>query len=766
MTIWYRQGSASVENGSTSVTGTLTGWLNQVKPGDGITFDGGGTWHEVASVEGNTALRLATEYAGETVAGAAYAIDRRSPQWSLASDLAVKVATLLGSITTLILTSGKPNDGIGNNGAIAFDPEAQLFYFKSDSAWGEGTSFKGEMGPEGPQGVPGEQGDAGPEGPQGPPGEPGEPGPEGPQGEIGPAMRPDAVVESIAGRDAYNEEDVNFSVLVLKNGEGALDPVIYFLLTPSSTSPVWSDPVPFAGEGSGGTGASPVLAVEEDGERRVLKVTGWITGVPEETPGGGSGSYLAANENLADVEDPAAARENLGLAIGADVAGLDGGALVLPVIEDEPPTPTPGRKLLYARSDGRNYTKDDLGNVVELGASGGGAVDIGSHKIIGCYDSGNFAEMQTGLPIPVSPGTALPIMQIPVDVEAGDVLQVMAEFEVTNPYSYNAMISSILVLTTSPNAVSGSEISEMNAFNVTPGMHHGVITKVGSIECPEAGLKWVTLAALSAASGAGSGDALVVEQDYGRLSVLHLRPTGQTAPFVANAVTFGGASDWLARGATPNGVADGKVGIFSGWLNFDAANDGGVQFLLATDSSSARFAVVRLSTNKLFLRATPASGPPYILALESNSSITGSSGWTHVIASWNLATGRGQLYINDADDLNTGTKVTTNDTIDYTRGELSVGGLPDGTMLFNGDVAELYLHLGASLDLSVEANRRKFIDAAGNPVSLGMNGSTPTGSPPTVYLTGPTASWHLNRGKGGGFTEHGALATAPSSPSQ
>jgi len=146
MTIWYRQGTASVSNGSRAVTGTLTGWLNQVKPGDGITFDDGGTWHEVASVEGNTALTLATEYGGETVSGAAYAIDRRSPQWSLASDLAVKVASLLGSITTLILTSGKPNDGIGNNGAIAFDPEAQKFYFKAGGEWDAGTSVKGDGG--------------------------------------------------------------------------------------------------------------------------------------------------------------------------------------------------------------------------------------------------------------------------------------------------------------------------------------------------------------------------------------------------------------------------------------------------------------------------------------------------------------------------------------------------------------------------------------------------------------------------------------------
>lgn len=59
----------------------------------------------------------------------------------------------------------------------------------------------------------------------------------------------------------------------------------------------------------------------------------------------------------------------------------------------------------------------------------------------------------------------------------------------------------------------------------------------------------------------------------------------------------------------------------------------------------------------------------------------------------------------------------------------------------------------AFFDLSVEANRRKFIDAAGDPVSLGNNGELPTGTPPQVYLAmldGPLPiSFLTNRGSGG-----------------
>jgi len=405
MTIWYRQGTVSVENGSTAVNGTLTGWLNQVKAGDGITFDDGGSWHEVASVESNTALTLATEYPGEAVSGAAYAIDRRSPQWSLASDLAVKVAALLGRITTVLLTDGKPNDGIGNDGAIAFDPDAQLFYFKSGGAWDEGTSFKGDKGDKGDDGLSGwapvlavvlhgqravlavtswigGSGEA--------PGT-GYLSAEGitanideaidVRGVAGQSFQPDAVVEVIAERDAYDNEARFCSVLVLKNGDGDVEPMLYFLLTPSESSPEWSEPVPFADGANADPGAAPILAVEEDNERRVLKVVGWTAGDTEEVPGVG-GDYLAIDQNLADVADAAAARSNLGLEIGVDVPALGGGALVLPELEIPPETPSAGRKLLYAKDDGKVYTKDSAGDVAEVGAGGGGTEDNSAYQIV------------------------------------------------------------------------------------------------------------------------------------------------------------------------------------------------------------------------------------------------------------------------------------------------------------------------------------------------------------------------------------------------
>ena len=82
----------------------------------------------------------------------------------------------------------------------------------------------------------------------------------------------------------------------------------------------------------------------------------------------------------------------------------------------------------------------------------------------------------------------------------------------------------------------------------------------------------------------------------------------------------------------------------------------------------------------------------------------------------------------------------------------------------NADIAEAWFGLGQFLDLSVIANRRKFRDVSGNPVSLGADGSLPTGTPPAVYFSGNASSFATNRGNGGAFVLTGTLTNASTSP--
>jgi len=231
-----------------------------------------------------------------------------------------------------------------------------------------------------------------------------------------------------------------------------------------------------------------------------------------------------------------------------------------------------------------------------------------------------------------------------------------------------------------------------------------------------------------------------------------------TDVYDAHAVNFDGNDD-LERGADLTGIADGKTGTVSLW--FKTGTDGVSKNIIAT-SATSRFLVNIDASNKINMIARNAAGT-IILRFVTTPTYLAASGWHHLLASWDLATTTGQLYVTDVAPA-LGTNTRTNDTIDYTEGAFVIGATPAAVGRYNGDLADLWFHT-SHIDLSVEANRRLFISAAGKPVNLGADGSTPLGVQPLVFLSGATASWHTNKGTGGGFTLTGALADASSSPS-
>lgn len=70
---WYRTGTVDVTNGSSAVAGTATGWAALVRVGWGFVGPDGVTY-EIASVDSDTGITLASDYLGATVAGVDYAI--------------------------------------------------------------------------------------------------------------------------------------------------------------------------------------------------------------------------------------------------------------------------------------------------------------------------------------------------------------------------------------------------------------------------------------------------------------------------------------------------------------------------------------------------------------------------------------------------------------------------------------------------------------------------------------------------------------------
>lgn len=143
----YRDGTVSVANGSTAVTGTLTVWNANVQPGDRLVI--GTTEAEVASVESNTALTLVAGWSGSSVSGSAYKINRWSKGWSAAGTTALLLSQYVSNMPTFIPTSGVPSNSIGSDGNIAVDATAAIFYTKSGGVWDGGTSMAGTVGPAG-----------------------------------------------------------------------------------------------------------------------------------------------------------------------------------------------------------------------------------------------------------------------------------------------------------------------------------------------------------------------------------------------------------------------------------------------------------------------------------------------------------------------------------------------------------------------------------------------------------------------------------------
>ena len=226
---------------------------------------------------------------------------------------------------------------------------------------------------------------------------------------------------------------------------------------------------------------------------------------------------------------------------------------------------------------------------------------------------------------------------------------------------------------------------------------------------------------------------------------------------------FDGTNDHLNRGANLTGVSDGKLGVISFWYHSD---DDGSPRQTIIDASSGAGVILRLEKltgDLLEIDIFDRSGPTTLLALTTLTTVKVEDGWSHFLISWdfNAASSRAQLFVNDVDD---GDIVSgpTDANADYSNAtEWTVGARTDTTNKLNGCISQFYFNLGLDLDISVEANRRLFINANLTPVDLRSDGSNPTGAAPIVYLGKIAANFHLNGGTGGDFTQNGTLIGCP-----
>lgn len=234
------------------------------------------------------------------------------------------------------------------------------------------------------------------------------------------------------------------------------------------------------------------------------------------------------------------------------------------------------------------------------------------------------------------------------------------------------------------------------------------------------------------------------------------------AAYTPNSVNFNG-STYICHPTV--GPAASKQWSFSGW--FRRTNLGTWNVIFGTSyPTTPDNSIDIMDDNRLLIGGQKTAGGAYILHIESTGTINDTN-WHHLMFSVDLSNVAKRHVYLDGSPLAVTYFQYTNDFIDFSSyagfGEncptSALQGIP-----FYGDMADMWMDFDTYIDLSVAANREKFITSAVKPVYLGANGQYPTGTSPEIYLTGATASWETNKGASGGFTENGALTNGTAPP--
>ena len=239
---------------------------------------------------------------------------------------------------------------------------------------------------------------------------------------------------------------------------------------------------------------------------------------------------------------------------------------------------------------------------------------------------------------------------------------------------------------------------------------------------------------------------------------------GGVPAFPVLGVVFDGVTDWLDRKA-PLGTADSKQVTGSIW--FKRVGLGSTYCIGPEAAGSGSPNALEWTASDRFRVVWRRAGGGVAVDLYS-AAVTDTASWHHVMFSADLSDqGKRHLYLDGVPSI---TVNFYSDTLmDNTGNQWGLFADNGGDAKYNGEVAEMWLALGSYLDLSQPALREQFRSAAGQPVNLGPDGSLPTGTAPTIYLSlragQPANAFAANRGNGGGFLLQGELQASQTSPS-
>jgi hypothetical protein len=123
------------------------------------------------------------------------------------------------------------------------------------------------------------------------------------------------------------------------------------------------------------------------------------------------------------------------------------------------------------------------------------------------------------------------ILKVP-DLRKGDVVQAHAQFEVTNDLGVPVQVAHAMLLHAkktvvkdSPTQSKDTRLCEYAGEFLTPEMHHGFRTLMGSFQADVDGDAWVSVVIYAVAPDELAGRTLTVEKNYGGLRAIVFRNT-------------------------------------------------------------------------------------------------------------------------------------------------------------------------------------------------------------------------------------------------
>lgn len=224
----------------------------------------------------------------------------------------------------------------------------------------------------------------------------------------------------------------------------------------------------------------------------------------------------------------------------------------------------------------------------------------------------------------------------------------------------------------------------------------------------------------------------------------------------ASLIDYGGfgfnGSNYL-DGHPLTGIVDGKKGSFFCIVRFE--NAASAQEIIIANNA-ARIKLRRSATGLIAVTGVNSAGTT-ILDIDSTATVASAAGTYVIMASWDLSTsGSSKMWVNNS-EMTVTVNTFTDDFIDYTQVEFSIGGNVGGGNQLTGDIYSLWFNSEDNLDFSSSTVRGYFATSSNVPVYLGENGELPTGETPILFLGYDSyTSWPQNKGSGSGtFTQNG-----------